>query len=77
MRRFVALADQAPLGRMRVEAEGLGITQLLSTHPTLDAAVEEVCRILESRARLVGGARLVIVDDETGEVHEATPAAAP
>lgn len=71
MRQFVALADQRPLGRFRVEAEGHGITQLVSSHATLDEAVEEVCRILESGARLVGGARFVIVDDETGDTRDA------
>lgn len=75
-RKPYALADQVPLPRFRVEAEGHGMTQLVSAHDTLDEAVDEVCRILESGARLVGGARLVIVDDETGEVHDTAASAA-
>jgi hypothetical protein len=66
------MPDQEPLGRMRVEIDGPAGAELLGTHPTLDEAVEGICCYLESGARLAGGDRLVIVDDETGEVHDAT-----
>lgn len=76
MRELIALAGQVPLRRFRVEVEGHGLSWIVDARDTLDEAVEEVCRILESGARLVGGARLVVVDDETGEVHDTTPALA-
>lgn len=75
MAHLFALADQIPLGRFRVEAEGHGEVQLVATSATLDEAVETVCELMERGGRLTGGARLVILDDETGEIHEAMGAA--
>lgn len=73
---LVALADQVPLRRFRVEVEGHGLTQLHSSHGTLDEAVGEICRLLEAGAVLVGGAALVVVDDDMGEVHDTSAALA-
>lgn len=73
---LVALADQVPLRRFRVEVEGHGLTELHSSHDTLDEAVGEICRVLEAGARLAGGIGFVVVDDHTGEVHDTSAALA-